>query len=76
MDLVNGLGAPLQKLIITAPVQAYQFELQSENYTAPGSPALEIKSITRNELCDKMNEAKRNWTLERDQDQAGPYIFR
>ncbi|XP_030752102.1 uncharacterized protein LOC115879415 [Sitophilus oryzae] len=74
VDLVSGLGAPLSKLVITAPVQAFQFKLQSEEYTAPGSPALELASITRDELCRLMKGGK-NWTLERDEDQAGPYIF-
>lgn len=75
VDLVSGLGAPLSKVVMAAPVQAFQFTLQSEKHTAPGSPALEVKSITRKELCDMMNSGK-NWTLERDQDQAGPYVFR
>ncbi|GJQ81807.1 hypothetical protein Trydic_g348 [Trypoxylus dichotomus] len=74
VDLVTGLGAPISKLVIAAPVQAFQFKLQDEKHTAPGSPALEVKSITREDLCRKMTSA--NWTLERDQDQAGPYIFR
>ncbi|XP_060523259.1 uncharacterized protein LOC132700143 [Cylas formicarius] len=74
VDLVSGLGAPLPKLVITAPVQAYHFTLQSAEYTAPGSPALELKSITRNDLCSLMGES-RNWTLERDEDHTGPYIF-
>ncbi|XP_066258348.1 uncharacterized protein [Euwallacea similis] len=73
VDLANGLGAPLSKLVITAPVQAFQFTLQNEEYTAPGSPALDLKSITRNELCHLMERG--NWTLERDEDQAGQYIF-
>jgi len=75
VDLVSGLGAPLSKVVITAPVQAYQFTLQNEEYTAPGSPALELKSIDRNELC-RIMKANSNWTLERDEDRAGPYIFR
>lgn len=74
VDLVTGLGAPLSKLVIAAPVQAFRFKLQDEKHTAPGSPALEIQSITREDLCRKMTAS--NWTLERDQDQAGPYIFR
>ncbi|KAL3274428.1 hypothetical protein HHI36_015816 [Cryptolaemus montrouzieri] len=76
VDLVTGLGAPLSKLVISAPVQAFQFTLQNETYTSPGSPATEVKSIDRNELCEKMREKGDEWTLERDQDQAGPYIFR
>lgn len=75
MDLVTGLGAPLSKLVVAAPVQAFKFVLQDKKHTAPGSPALEIRSITRNELCETMSNGG-NWTLERDQDQAGPYIFR
>lgn len=75
VDLVSGLGAPISKVMITAPVQAYQFTLQNESYTAPGSPALELRSITRDHLCDMMGSEKK-WMLERDQDQAGPYIFR
>lgn len=74
VDLVNGLGAPLSKLIISSPVQALKFTLQDENFTAPGSPALEVSSMGRDELCKLMTES--NWMLERDQDQAGPYIFR
>ncbi|CAG9773991.1 unnamed protein product [Ceutorhynchus assimilis] len=74
VDLVSGLGAPLSKLVIAAPVQAFQFTLQNEEYTAPGSPALELQTLTRNELC-KLIQSNRNWTLERDEDQAGPYIF-
>ncbi|XP_066153401.1 mucin-2-like [Euwallacea fornicatus] len=73
VDLASGLGAPLSKLVITAPVQAFQFTLQNEEYTAPGSPALDLKSITRNELCHLMEWG--NWTLESDEDQAGQYIF-
>lgn len=75
VDLVSGLGAPLSKLVIAAPVQAFKFLLQDKKHTAPGSPAVEVRSITRDELCDSMRNTT-NWTLERDQDQAGPYIFR
>ncbi|KAK9882955.1 hypothetical protein WA026_001172 [Henosepilachna vigintioctopunctata] len=75
VDLVSGLGAPLSKLVITAPVQAYKFTLQNEEYTAPGSPATEVKSIARDELCETMKKKGDEWTLERDQDQAGAYIF-
>lgn len=75
VDLVNGLGAPLSKVIISAPVQAYDFTLQNEQYSAVGSPATELRSISRDELCRQMNK-KANWTLERDQDQAAPYIFK
>lgn len=75
MDLVSGLGAPLSKLVISAPVQAFDFTLQNEDYSAVGSPAIAVKSITRNELCLEMSKGPK-WTLERDQDQAGPYIFR
>ncbi|KAF7272154.1 hypothetical protein GWI33_015040 [Rhynchophorus ferrugineus] len=74
VDLVSGLGAPLSKLVITAPVQAFKFKLQNEEYTAPGSPALEVSSITREELC-RFLQREKHWTLERDEDQAGPYIF-
>lgn len=73
--MVSGLGAPLSKLVITAPVQAFKFKLQNEDHTAPGSPALEVQSIDRDELCRTMQNGG-NWTLERDQDRAGPYIFR
>lgn len=62
-------------MVITAPVQAFDFTLQNEEYSAVGSPAVEMKSITRDELCKQMNTGV-NWTLERDQDQAGAYIFR
>ncbi|XP_017768341.1 PREDICTED: uncharacterized protein LOC108556655 isoform X2 [Nicrophorus vespilloides] len=75
VDLVSGLGAPLSKLVVAAPVQAFKFALQAERHTAPGSPALELSTISRDELCDAMG-AGEGWTLERDQDQAGPYIFR
>lgn len=75
VDLVIGMGAPLSKLVIASPVQAFEFTLQDEAYTAPGSPALDIRSITREQLCSKMSKGS-NWTLERDEDQAGPYIFR
>ncbi|KAG5895925.1 hypothetical protein JTB14_016329 [Gonioctena quinquepunctata] len=74
VDLVSGLGAPLSKVVIAAPVQAFHFTLQNEEFSAPGSPALELKTLTRNELCEEMRSDS-NWTLERDQDQAGPYIF-
>lgn len=74
MDLVGGLGAPLSKVVLVSPVQAFEFTLQNESYTAPGSPALEVVSLTRDELCEKMSVG--NWTLERDEDLAGPYIFR
>ncbi|XP_050297749.1 uncharacterized protein LOC126737088 [Anthonomus grandis grandis] len=74
VDLVSGLGAPLAKVVIAAPVQAFQFTLQNSEYSAPGSPALELQSITRKELC-RLMKGNKNWTLERDEDQAGPYIF-
>ncbi|KAH1016806.1 hypothetical protein HUJ04_007975 [Dendroctonus ponderosae] len=51
-----------------------QNTLQNPDYTAPGSPALEVKSINRDQLCRIMKDSQ-NWTLERDEDQAGPYIF-
>lgn len=75
MDFVTGLGAPASKLVITAPVQAFEFTLQNEEYPTVGSPAVEIKSITRDELCEQMKKGTK-WTLERDQDQSAPYIFR
>ncbi|KAL1494105.1 hypothetical protein ABEB36_009756 [Hypothenemus hampei] len=75
VDLVNGLGAPLSKLIITSPVQAFEFKLLNPKMTAPGSPAMEVRSITRSQLCSLMQDNRKNWTLERDDDQTGLYIF-
>lgn len=74
MDLVTGLGTPLSKIVITTPVQAYEFTLQDEKLSSSGSPALGVTSLTRKELCQKISEG--NWTSERDQDGAGPYLFR
>nr|XP_022907602.1 putative uncharacterized protein DDB_G0282133 isoform X2 [Onthophagus taurus] len=75
VDLVTNLGLSESKLIISIPVQGYHFKLKNETETSRGSPAIEVKSINRDEMCKKIGEFS-DWKEGRDQDLTGVYIYR
>ncbi|KAJ8681755.1 hypothetical protein QAD02_017547 [Eretmocerus hayati] len=76
VDLVHGMGAPKQKILISAPVRAYHFRLQDHANNIPRSQALdeEPETYDRQKLCNVMSKGE--WTVERDEDLTGPYAFK
>ncbi|KAL6424627.1 hypothetical protein ACFW04_009964 [Cataglyphis niger] len=75
VDLISGLGAPKQKIMITLPASAYRFALKHEAENAPRSQTTEKEPtpIDRKQLCDAMNDGE--WIVERDEDLTAPYAF-
>ncbi|KAG5348188.1 CHI10 chitinase, partial [Acromyrmex charruanus] len=75
IDLISGLGAPKQKIVITVPVNAYKFTLKNSDENAPRSKTTEKEpvSIDRKELCEAINNGE--WIVERDEDLTAPYAF-
>ncbi|EGI59292.1 Putative chitinase 3 [Acromyrmex echinatior] len=75
IDLISGLGAPKQKIVITVPVNAYKFTLKNPDENAPRSKTTEKEpvSIDRKELCEAINNGE--WIVERDEDLTAPYAF-
>ncbi|KYQ48220.1 putative chitinase 3 [Trachymyrmex zeteki] len=75
VDLISGLGAPKQKIMITVPVNAYKFTLENPDENAPRSKTTEKEpaSIDRKELCEAINNGE--WIVERDEDLTAPYAF-
>ncbi|KAL1452859.1 hypothetical protein WDU94_007047 [Cyamophila willieti] len=74
VDLITGLGIPKEKLILSLPSRAYQFQLSNASVNLPQSPALgSPKLLTQAQLCKLKKEG--NWTTERDEDLTGPYTF-
>lgn len=45
VDLINGLGAPKDKIIISVPANAYKFALNNTNENAPRSPTKEEQPV-------------------------------
>ncbi|XP_039312524.1 mucin-19 isoform X2 [Solenopsis invicta] len=75
VDLISGLGAPKQKILMTLPASAYKFTLKNENENAPRSETTEKEPlpIDRKQLCEALNGGE--WTVERDEDLTAPYAF-
>ncbi|XP_046660051.1 uncharacterized protein LOC124353990 [Homalodisca vitripennis] len=74
VDLVTGLGAPHDKLVLTLPATALKFTLADKEKNLPQSPVTgEPVKISRAELCTLMAEGE--WTVERDEDLTAPYAF-
>lgn len=45
VDLISGLGAPKQKILMTLPANAYKFTLKNENENAPRSATTEKEPV-------------------------------
>ncbi|XP_011875052.1 PREDICTED: mucin-19-like isoform X2 [Vollenhovia emeryi] len=75
IDLISGLGAPKQKIVMTLPASAYRFTLENEDENAPRSATTEKEPvpIDREQLCEATNSGE--WTVERDEDLTAPYAF-
>ncbi|KAL0101768.1 hypothetical protein PUN28_019120 [Cardiocondyla obscurior] len=75
VDLISGLGAPKQKILMTLPANAYKFTLKNEDDNAPRSETTEKEPlpIDRKQLCEAVNSGE--WTVERDEDLTAPYAF-
>ncbi|XP_054281812.1 uncharacterized protein LOC128999367 isoform X2 [Macrosteles quadrilineatus] len=74
IDLVTGLGAPHEKLVLTLPATALKFTLQDKEKNMAQSPVTgPPTTISRAELCKLMSEGE--WTVERDEDLTAPYAF-
>ncbi|XP_021929217.1 uncharacterized protein LOC110834409 [Zootermopsis nevadensis] len=75
LDLVMGLGAPHNKLIISIPATATQFTLKEVKQNTPRSPITAgPETLTQTELCTLMSAG--GWTIERDEDLTAPYAFK
>ncbi|XP_043251298.1 hornerin-like isoform X2 [Colletes gigas] len=76
IDLINGLGAPKRKTLVSVPASAYKFILKDQDDNAPRSLTEEIQPviIDQKQLCDLMNKGE--WTVERDEDLTAPYAFK
>ncbi|XP_011707423.1 PREDICTED: mucin-17-like [Wasmannia auropunctata] len=75
VDLISGLGAPKQKIVMTLPANAYKFTLKNEDENTPrsGTTEKEPAPIDRIQLCEAINSGE--WTVERDEDLTAPYAF-
>ncbi|XP_069691077.1 mucin-17-like [Periplaneta americana] len=75
LDLLTGLGAPRDKLVISIPAVATHFTLQDAERNTPRSPVLAAPdTLTQTELCGLMSAG--GWTVERDEDLTAPYAFK
>ncbi|XP_015184660.1 PREDICTED: cell wall protein AWA1-like isoform X4 [Polistes dominula] len=76
VDLISGLGAPKNKLLISMPASAYKFNLKNETENAPRSNTEDKfpTVIDRKEFCESMDDEE--WTIERDEDLTAPYAFK
>ncbi|KAI4494897.1 hypothetical protein M0804_001098 [Polistes exclamans] len=76
VDLISGLGAPKNKLLISMPSSAYKFNLKNETENAPRSNTEDKYPIVidRKEFCESMDDEE--WTIERDEDLTAPYAFK
>lgn len=74
IDIVVGLGAPLDKLILTMPAFGNSFNLLDMEKNLPGSSVTGLPTmVTYQQVCQLLTQG--NWTLERDEDLTGPYAF-
>ncbi|KAL1117413.1 hypothetical protein AAG570_004739 [Ranatra chinensis] len=75
VDLVTGLGAEHEKLVITLPAGVSQFLLTDPEKNMPRSPASRSPTaISQSQLCKMIGEG--GWTVERDEDLTAPYAYR
>ncbi|XP_033606360.1 uncharacterized protein LOC111861744 [Cryptotermes secundus] len=75
LDLLMGLGAHHDKLIITIPATALRFTLKNVEENTPRSPVTDGKeTLTQTELCTLLADG--GWTIERDDDLTAPYAFK
>ncbi|XP_073974176.1 uncharacterized protein isoform X2 [Rhodnius prolixus] len=75
VDLLSGLGAEHEKLIVALPAYVLKFRLKSPKKNMPRDPvmALPIK-ISQAQFCKMMEEG--GWTLEREEDMTAPYAYK
>ncbi|KAK3876870.1 hypothetical protein Pcinc_018368 [Petrolisthes cinctipes] len=74
VDLVAGLGVPLDHLVLGIPTMAALFTLQNTTLTTPRSPALQAPTfIPYPQVCQMVRGE--NMTVERDEDLTAPYAF-
>ncbi|KAI4503689.1 hypothetical protein M0802_001092 [Mischocyttarus mexicanus] len=76
VDLISGLGASKNKLLISMPASAYKFNLKNETENAPRSNTEDKYPtvIDRKKFCESMDDEE--WTIERDEDLTAPYAFK
>lgn len=74
IDVVTGLGVPLNKIILNTPAFGNSFTLMDASVNLPGSATSGLpKTVTYQQVCRLLSAG--NWTLERDEDLTGPYSF-
>ncbi|KAK4298653.1 hypothetical protein Pmani_029009 [Petrolisthes manimaculis] len=74
VDLVAGLGVPLDHMVLGIPTMAALFTLQNTTLTTPRSPALQAPTfIPYPQVCQMVRGE--NMTVERDEDLTAPYAF-
>jgi len=74
IDVVVGLGAPIQKIILNTPAFGNSFNLMSKDKNLPGSATTGLpQAVTYQQVCQILS--KGNWTLERDEDLTAPYSY-
>ncbi|XP_012282928.1 mucin-19 isoform X2 [Orussus abietinus] len=76
VDLVEGLGAPQRKILVSLPARALKFALKNAEDNVPRSATLQKKPtpVDRAQLCSILRQGE--WTVERDEDLTAPYAFR
>nr|XP_018912156.1 PREDICTED: uncharacterized protein LOC109040634 [Bemisia tabaci]XP_018912157.1 PREDICTED: uncharacterized protein LOC109040634 [Bemisia tabaci]XP_018912158.1 PREDICTED: uncharacterized protein LOC109040634 [Bemisia tabaci] len=74
IDLVTGLGASQNKIVIAVPSTATKFTLKNATSNMPQSPSVGTPEIlTQKQLCRLMSNG--TWTVERDEDLTAPYAY-
>jgi len=74
IDVAVGLGAPLEKIVLTTPAFGNSFNLLDSSLNLPGSSISgPPQRVTYQQVCHFLS--KGNWTLERDEDLTGPYSY-
>merc|ERR1712106_1117025 len=74
IDVVVGLGAPIERIILNTPAFGNSFNLMSEDKNLPGSATTGLpQTVTYQQVCQILT--KGDWTLERDEDLTGPYSY-
>ncbi|KAJ8892465.1 hypothetical protein PR048_005045 [Dryococelus australis] len=75
LDLLTGLGAPHNRIIISVPASGTKFTLEDATKNTPRSPATAGPEwISQGKLCSLLSDG--GWTMERDEDLTAPYAFR
>jgi len=74
IDVIVGLGAPIDRIILNTPAFGNSFNLMSKDKNLPGSATTGLpQTVTYQQVCQILT--KGNWTLERDEDLTGPYSY-